>query len=93
MSGTVAITLLVLLAVEAVVLLLGGLLDGHWKGLVYLAIFGAAWLGDQAFGRWASRNADVAALRGRWALVGLAVLFAFYAGAQVSAWAGVGEAW
>ena len=73
--------------------MLGGMLNGHWKGIVYLTLFCVAWFGDQAFGRWASRDAELTERRGRWALVVFAVLFAFYAGAQILAWVGIGEAW
>jgi hypothetical protein len=88
MSPAVLAVLLTMLAFEATVLLLGGLIDGRWKGFVWMAIFGVAWVVDLFIGRWISRRPDVAAARSRYSLMALTLLLAFHAVEQILAWAG-----
>jgi hypothetical protein len=82
MSPTTLAVLAGALAFEGVVLLLGGLLSGSWRGLEWMAVLAGAWLVAMMLG-------GSTPARNRLGLATVAALGAYYAAKQIAAWASV----
>jgi hypothetical protein len=90
MSRTVLAVLILVLATEAAILVLGGAIDGHWRGVKWMAIFAVAWVADILLGSWITRRPDVLAARRRYSLIVLAMMMGAFAAEQVVTWVSAG---
>jgi hypothetical protein len=91
MSRALLFVALVVLGLEATVVLLGGILDGRWKGAAWMGVLGVCWLADRfVIGPWMTRNPEALRVRLRYSLLLLPLLSAAHVVAQIETWTGEG---
>jgi hypothetical protein len=78
MSRALSPWLLAVFAVEATVLVVGGVLHHGWTGAVLLAAAAVIWVVDIYIGRWMTRRPEVVAQRMRFSLAAFAFMIGLY---------------